>query len=208
MTTRSWRASALGALVPLAGLLALCGCVAAPPTPSARTETPAPTSSPDSTTPPGSTSPSEQSPPSQPSGDDTDALHYPDGATPDTPECQDASPAVVAAANATIDTPLPNGSATVPSPILSLSATPDPAHAVWLLTGSIASTPNADGYLVIWATTSDPTQPTFTGTLRSVGSTTATLSSALALEFPDTRAPGGLPSTALRCTLSPRATSQ
>ena len=187
MTTRlrSVTAAAALVLVPLAGLSTLSGCVAAP----------------------ASTSPSSP-PPARPSSDEIDTLHYPDGATPDTPECQDASPAVVAAANATIDTPLPNGSATVPSPILSLAATPDPAHAVWLLTGSIASTPNADGYLVIWATTSDPTQPTFTGTLRSVGSTTATLSSALALEFPDTRAPGGLPTTALRCTLSPRTTSQ
>jgi hypothetical protein len=142
-------------------------------------------------------SPASSSPSSTSSSADagTDALHYPDGASADTPDCQDASLAVLAAVNATIDNPLPGGSNTVPS----LTATPDPEHAVWLLTGAIPSTSTAGGVLVSWATTGDPTQDPFDGNLRSVGSQTATVSSAPALQFPDVAAPGALPAAALHC---------
>jgi hypothetical protein len=125
----------------------------------------------------------------------SDALHYPDGASADTPECQDASASVVAAVNATIDNPLPGGS----NSVTGLSTTPDPEHAVWLLSGVIASTASAGGYLVSWATTADPTVDVFEGNLRSVGGTTANLSSAPVLQFPDGAAPGGLPAAALTC---------
>ncbi|MFB2598129.1 hypothetical protein ACEXQE_10085 [Herbiconiux sp. P17] len=127
--------------------------------------------------------------------DESDDLHYPDGASADTPECQDASSAVLTAVNATIDNPLPGGAGSVEA----LTATPDPEHAVWLLTGAIASTPGAEGYLVSWATTADPTQDPFTRNLRSVGSQTATVSSAPVLQFPDVAAPGAFPAAALHC---------
>jgi hypothetical protein len=131
-------------------------------------------------------------------------LHYPDGASADTADCQKASAAVISAVNATIVNPLPGGA----SSVASLTAHPDPEHAVWLLTGAIASTPGAEGYLVSWATTGDPTRDAFEGNLRSVGSVTATLSSAPVLQFPDA-AVGGLPASALECAATmPRDSSQ
>ncbi|SDZ16421.1 hypothetical protein [Herbiconiux ginsengi] len=169
MSRRSFDSAAgrLGCVVVLAS--ALAGCTAGPAATVAEraTETPAPSSS----------SSLDSS---------SDALHYPSGASADTPECQDASSAVLAAVNATIDNPLPGGSNTVPS----LTATPDPEHAVWLLIGAIPSTGTAGGFVVAWATTGDPTRETFEGNLRSVGSPTATVSSAPALQFADVGAPG------------------
>jgi hypothetical protein len=167
--------SASGALLAVATLLGVTGCVAAAP----------------ASDPPPSAASSESPSPAAPAADDLPPL---DGASADTPECQDASPAVLAAVNATISNPLPGGSNTVPA----LTATPDPENAVWLLTGAIPSTSTAGGALVAWATTSDPTRPDFTGALRSVGSQTATVSSAPALQFTDAE-PGGLPPAALRC---------
>ncbi|WP_291053895.1 hypothetical protein [Herbiconiux sp.] len=164
--------SASGVLLAVAALLGVTGCVAAAP----------------ASDPPPSAALSESP---SPAADDLPSL---DGASADTPECQDVSPAVLAAVNATISNPLPGGSNTVPA----LTATPDPENAVWLLTGAIPSTSTAGGALVAWATTSDPTQPEFTGALRSVGSQTATVSSAPALQFTDAE-PGGLPPAALRC---------
>ena len=143
-----------------------------------------------------------------------DPRPWPDGASASTPPCQNASPAVLAAVNATIDNPLPDD----PDAVSSLTASPDPDNAVWLLTGVIGTgTPSGsedetdtehetgtEGYLVAWATTADPTLPTFSGALRSVGATTANLSSAPLLQVPAS-APGGLPSAALACASVPGA---
>jgi len=120
---------------------------------------------------------------------------YPQGASADTPECQDASAAVVAAVNATFDDPTTRDASGVDR----LVASPDPDHAVWLLTGVIPSTSGSEGYLVAWATTADPTAETFEGALRSIGGVTATMSSAPSLQFADIAEPGGFPVAATRC---------
>ncbi|GAA2227076.1 hypothetical protein N1031_03305 [Herbiconiux moechotypicola] len=103
---------------------------------------------------------------------------WPDGASPDTPRCTDASAATVAAVNATITTPQPGEAASVGS----LRAHPDPDAAVWILTGHL-STDFGATVEVAWATTADPTTPSFTGTLRSVGEAAATISTAPAISL-------------------------
>jgi hypothetical protein len=110
--------------------------------------------------------------------------------------------------NATIDNPLPGG----PDAVSSLTASPDPDNAVWFMTGVIgpgAGTSSdtedeidAEGYLVVWATTADLTLLTFTGSLRSVGATTANLSSAPLLQVAAS-APGGFPPAELACKSAP-----
>lgn len=141
--------------------------------------------------PPGTTE-SEASQPAATAGP-SDGGHYPEGASADTPLCQDASPATVAAVNATIENPAPGQSTSLER----LIARPDPAHAVWLLTGVIETGGTEGGYYVAWATSSDPTQAEFTGTLRSLGNA-AQLSSAPALLLPDVPR-GELPAAALAC---------
>jgi hypothetical protein len=181
----------------LAATVALAGCTGSSPSGVAATS--------ESSAPGATSSPSSGSDGSGSAADAGSAdLHYPDGASADTADCQKASAAVISAVNATIVNPLPGGA----SSVASLTAHPDPEHAVWLLTGAIASTPGAEGYLVSWATTGDPTRDAFEGNLRSVGSVTATLSSAPVLQFPDA-AVGGLPASALECAAAlPRDSSQ
>jgi hypothetical protein len=180
----------------LAATVALAGCTGLPPSGVAATS--------ESSAPGATSSPSSGSAGSGSAASGSGDLHYPDGASADTAACQGASAAVVSAVNATIVNPLPGGASSVGS----LTAHPDPEHAVWLLTGAIASPPGAEGYLVSWATTGDPTRDAFDGNLRSVGSVTATLSSAPVLQFPDAAA-GGLPASALECAAAlPRDSSQ
>lgn len=142
----------------------------------------------DTPAPPVSPAPSPSPPPSG-------VALYPQGASADTPECQEASAAVVAAVNATFDDQTPRAA----SGIDRLVASPDTDHAVWILTGVVPSTSSAGGYVVVWATTGDPTDETFDGNLRSIGSSTATVSTAPSLQFADVDAPFELPEAALRC---------
>jgi hypothetical protein len=131
-------------------------------------------------------------------GRDASGTRLPDGATTDTPECQPASEAAVAAVNAAMTAPDHDPSA--PPPVMTeLTATADPDHAVWLLVGVYDRIANSEGHLVAWATAADPTLATFDGVLRSVGSGTATITSAPALQFPDVSAAGGFPEAALHC---------
>lgn len=174
----------------LAGSLALTACTATAPD----------TATPESATPDAATSPPppEASSTPAPAGgtsSDADGALYPQGASAETPECQSASPATVAAVNATFDDPTPRDASGVDR----LVASPDPDHAVWMLTGVIPSTSGSEGYLVAWATTVDPTQEVFEGALRSIGGVTATMSSAPALQFADVGEAGGLPPSAMRC---------
>ncbi|QJU55584.1 hypothetical protein SCB71_00655 [Herbiconiux sp. KACC 21604] len=141
---------------------------------------------------------------------DTDASTDPDagrssaldGADSSTPACQPASAATLAAVNATMTRPSyhPEGD---PFTMLSLTAAPDPEHAVWLLVGTLPTGTSSDPHLVAWATTTDPTRDTFDGALRSLSGTTTQISSAPALLLPDLPGPGSLPAPALACAASP-----
>ncbi|MFB2584928.1 hypothetical protein [Herbiconiux liukaitaii] len=124
--------------------------------------------------------------------------HYPEGASAETPECQSASAAAVAAVNAAMTIPDydPEGE---PPVISGLTASPDPANAVWLLGGVIGGSAYSDGFFVAWATTADPTQDDFDGELRAVGGATAGISAAPSIQFRDIPTPGGLPTAILRC---------
>ncbi|MFB2556992.1 hypothetical protein [Herbiconiux liangxiaofengii] len=173
-------AAAGSALVAGCLLTALAGCVAAAG-PDGEAAAPS--------------APATSSPGPRPTSAGSSGSYSLDGAGPDTPECQPASAAVMAAVNATISNPLPGGANAVDA----LLATPDPEHAVWLLAGTIPSTSTAGGYVVAWATTTDPTTETFDGVLRSVGGTTSTVSSATGLQFPDWGQPGGFPPAVLEC---------
>ncbi|MDO9397820.1 MAG: hypothetical protein Q7T71_14835, partial [Herbiconiux sp.] len=105
---------------------------------------------------------------------------------------------------------MPEGSP--PFAVQGLSAAADPANAVWLLVGSIHHPQGGEGQLAVWATTADPTQDSFDGTLRSVGGQTAQISSAPGIQFPapassgssggaaagsGSVSPGGFPAAAL-----------
>ena len=171
-------ASALLLSAVMAGLV---GCTATP----AALQTPAATPTPSA---PASSSPDASSG----SGSGVDSV----GA--DTPGCQPASAAVVAAVNAAMTVPDYGGDG-VPYELQALTATPDPDHAVWLLAGVVRDEGYTEGRILVWATTSDPTAEEFTGTLRSIGGQTAQISSAPALQFPDGELAGGLPAAALRC---------
>jgi hypothetical protein len=89
---------------------------------------------------------------------------WPDGASPKTPQCQDASPAVVDAVNASITTPSAPG-----DHVEWLSAHADPDLGKWLLSGVITEAGSEGGYIVVWATSSDPTTADFDGDLSSLG---------------------------------------
>ncbi|GAA2227410.1 hypothetical protein N1031_03035 [Herbiconiux moechotypicola] len=169
------------ALVALAAVAFLGGCVATSNADAATSATPP--------TPGGS---------AHPVAGDGDDLHYPDGADATTPACQPASAAVVTAVNAAMTPPdyHPEGT---PLWVSSLTAAPDPEHAVWLLSGTVRQDSTTDGYVVAWATTADPTLDDFDAPLRSIGYATAAITSAPALQFADGDVAGGLPPAALAC---------
>jgi hypothetical protein len=98
---------------------------------------------------------------------------WPEGASADTPRCVPASAATVAAVNVTITRPRPGEGSSVDE----LRAHADPDAAVWILTGRIAAGPDAS-LEVAWATTDDPTDPAFDGSLRSAGAMASTISDA------------------------------
>lgn len=125
-----------------------------------------------------------------------------DGVDSATPDCQPASAATLAAVNATMTRPSyhPEGD---PFTLFSLTAAPDPEHAVWLLVGTLPTGSSSDPRLVAWATTTDPTGDTFDGTLRSLSGATTQISSAPALHLPDLPSPGSLPTPALTCATAP-----
>ncbi|WP_368497784.1 hypothetical protein [Herbiconiux sp. A18JL235] len=125
-----------------------------------------------------------------------------DGVDAATPDCQPASSATLAAVNATMTRPSyhPEGD---PFTMFSLTAAPDPEHAVWLLVGTLPTGTSSDPRLVAWATTTDPTRDTFDGTLRSLSGATTQISSAPALHLPDLPNPGSLPAPALACAAAP-----
>ncbi|WP_143109876.1 hypothetical protein [Agromyces sp. CF514] len=99
---------------------------------------------------------------------------WPDGASASTPDCQDASAAVVAAINDTIDDSMPGGGNRVEW----ITAHPDAELGKWLLTGVLPSTGSEGGYFVVWASSSNPIATDFSGDLVTVGSSTAAISSA------------------------------
>jgi hypothetical protein len=137
--------------------------------------------------------PPASSPPTSSAGET-----WPHGASAETPRCQDASAAAVSAVNETIDNPNPAEADGVEW----LTATPDADHAVWLLTGLIDAPGSEGGYVVAWATVDDPTASDFTGDLRSVGGSAASISSAPVLQFADLKEPGSLPPAAFGCLAS------
>jgi hypothetical protein len=124
-----------------------------------------------------------------------DPRPFPEGASADTPDCQDASADTLAAVNATIVSSFPGQAESVQR----LVAHPDPENAVWFLTGALTSTTGSEPFLVTWATTSEPTRPGFTGTIRAIGGTTASVSTALPLQLVAPDSEGGPPAAALLC---------
>lgn len=72
---------------------------------------------------------------------------------------------MVDAVNATITEPSTPG-----DHIESLSAHADPELGKWLLSGVMPAPGSEGGYIVVWATTANPSAPTFEGELSSLGS--------------------------------------
>jgi hypothetical protein len=101
-----------------------------------------------------------------------DGDRWPDGADENTPPCQDASAATLAVVNEAVHAASAEDG-TVETTLPWLSVRPDTELGVWTLTGLVVNESTAQGteggYFVVWATADDPTSPTFSGTVLTVG---------------------------------------
>lgn len=99
------------------------------------------------------------------------ATDWPDGANDDTPACQDVSAATLAIVNDALRSAAAEDGLTE-TVLPWLSARPDRELGVWTLTGIVENAETAlgteGGYLVVWATESDPTAADFSGQIYTV----------------------------------------
>jgi hypothetical protein len=126
---------------------------------------------------------------------------WPAGADAQTPECQDASAAVLAAANEAIRTAgAETGRAAAPMPWLSAHADED--LGAWTLTGTTSYGPTSEsGFFVVLASRDDPTSADFAGELFAVGGSAASTTGLPPLQpgYASTDPMDDVPGSALGC---------